>query len=78
MGNNYYSCPKHQKLPEEFSIGKNCLIKKTIIDEHVYIGDNVKLINKKNYQNYDEKNIFIRDGIIIVTAGAIIPDNFEF
>lgn len=77
MGNNFYDCPKHQDLPEKFEIGENCIIHKAIIDEHVWIGKNVKLVNKENIQTYDSQNLYIRDKIIIVPYGAIIPDNFE-
>jgi glucose-1-phosphate adenylyltransferase len=52
------------------------LIEKAIIDEHVRIGNNVKLINEKKLDRYDGQGIFIRDGIIIVTAGAVLPDGF--
>ncbi len=78
-GNSYYSAPAHQSkyLPKKFEIGKNCLIEKAIIDEHVYIGNNVKLLNKDHLTNYDGDFVYIRDGIIIVPAGAEIPDNFE-
>jgi glucose-1-phosphate adenylyltransferase len=77
MGNNFYTCPAHQDLPEKFEIGENCLIKKTIIDEHVLIGNNVKLINKSNLRDYDSNNLYIRDGVIVIPAGVAIPDNFE-
>ena len=78
MGNSFYECPKHQNLPEKFEIGENCLIKKTIIDEHVFIGNNVKLINKQNLDYYDSEKIYVRDGIIVVPSGSCLPDNFEF
>ncbi|HRW58631.1 MAG TPA: sugar phosphate nucleotidyltransferase [Chlamydiales bacterium] len=82
MNNNYYLPPiTHQRLkkhPEKFEIGQNCLIEKAIIDEHVFIGNNVKLTNKENHQNYDGEHLFVRDGIIIVPYGANIPDDFEF
>lgn len=78
MGHHFYLAPKHQSppLPKEFSIGKNCLIKKAIIDEHCRIGDNVRLINEKNLTNFDGNGVYIRDGIMIVTTGTSIPDNF--
>lgn len=77
LGNNYYEAPSHQThLPEKFEIGKNCLIEKAIIDEHVWIGNNVQLINKDHLDTYDGDGIFIRDGIIVVTAGAHIPNGF--
>src|SRR3990167_217560 len=68
MGNHFYMPPTHQDQPLEipFWIGENCLIEKAIIDEHVQIGNNVKLINKNKHTHYDGNGIFIRDGIIIV------------
>jgi len=57
-------------------IGKNCLIQKTIIDSDVIIGDNVHLTNQNHLQKYDSENVFIRDGITIVTSGARLPDGF--
>lgn len=71
MGNSLYLAPNH---PHQ--IGKNCLIERAIIDEHVHIGDNVKLVNSKNLCHYDGDGVYIRDGIVIVTARANIPDNF--
>jgi glucose-1-phosphate adenylyltransferase len=78
MGNQYYTPPASlkEKLPEEFSIGKNCRIEKAIIDEHVKIGNNVQLINANNLQHYDGKDIYIRDGIIVVPSGTVLPDGF--
>jgi len=80
LGNSIYAPPPQSKnhYPEIFEIGKNCVIEKTIIDEHVKIGNNVKLINKKKLQNYDSENIFVRDNIIIVTPGTNLKDGFEF
>jgi glucose-1-phosphate adenylyltransferase len=78
LGNRNYHPFLDQVLPSDqyFSIGKNCLIQKTIIDEEARIGDNVQLINKDNLKNYDGDGVYIRDGIIIVTSGTELPDNF--
>lgn len=78
IGNDYYLPPKTQSdlLPDQFSIGENCLIEKAIIDQHVKIGNNVQLINKNKLQTYDGKGIFIRDGVIVVSSGTCIPDGF--
>ncbi len=59
-----------------FQIGKNCLIEKTIIDEDVTIGNGVHLINKQKLTHYDGDGIFIRDGIIVVSSGTVLPDGF--
>ncbi|PCI95624.1 glucose-1-phosphate adenylyltransferase [Candidatus Aerophobetes bacterium] len=78
IGNQFYEPPSSMAdhLPESFSIGENCQIEKAIIDEHVLIGDNVKLINKDNLETYDSDGVYIRDGIIIVASGTTLPDNF--
>ena len=57
-------------------IGKNCIIEKAIIDENVSIGDNVHLTNANKLERYDGDGIFIRDGIVIVTQGAKLPNHF--
>lgn len=79
MGNHSYDPLLHQHppLPPKFSIGKNCVIERAIIDESVLIGDNVKLVNKQKLDKYDGNGVYIRDGIIIVPTGAHLPDGFE-
>ncbi len=59
-----------------FSIGENCLIRRAILDEETKVGDRVQLVNVQNLQKYDGDGIFIRDGIIIVTSGTEILDDF--
>ncbi len=79
MGNHFYMPPLAQKGKPPFYdywIGENCLIEKAIIDEHVQIGNHVTLTNQENRSHYDGDGIFIRDGIIIVTAGTQLPDYF--
>lgn len=79
MGNHFYMSPSHdgKKVRQDYKIGESCIIEKAIIDEHVTIGNHVKLTNKKNLKEYDGDGLFIRQGIIIVPAGAQIPDHFE-
>ena len=68
LGNQFYS--------EEFSIGENCIIENAILDEHTRLGNNVRLVNEKKLTTYDGEGVFIRDGIVIVTSGTSLPDNF--
>ena len=84
MGNDAYEIKDFEgggKM-RVFGVGENCRLVKTIIDENVTIGNNVQLVNKKGHLYYDSKEgepaVFVRDGIIIVARGAIIPDNFIF
>jgi glucose-1-phosphate adenylyltransferase len=60
----------------EYSIGKNCHIENTILDELATIGSDVQLVNKNNLKTFDSDGIFIRDGIIIVTSGTHVPDGY--
>jgi glucose-1-phosphate adenylyltransferase len=81
LGNHFYMPPTlgGKLLDQDFWIGENCLIEKAIIDEHVQIGHNVKLINKEKHQHFDGPDgVFVRDGIIVVTAGTKLPDGYEF
>jgi len=71
MGNSQNS----SKTP---SIGENCFIKKAIIDKNVTIGNNVRIVNRDNHTNHDQDPIYVRDGIVVISQGAIIPDNFIF
>ena len=59
-------------------IGKNAVINKSIIDKNVRIGNDVRLINEKGIENFDDSNgiYFIRDGIVIVPKDSQIPDGF--
>lgn len=77
MGNDFFAPPfVGSRLPSRFEIGADTLIDKAIIDKHVYIGNRVELTNKQKLTTYDGDKIFIRDGIIIVSRGANIPDGF--
>lgn len=63
---------------EPIKIGSNCKIEKAIIDEGSVIGDNVELTNRRNLKSYDDPWLSVKDGIMIVKAGAHIPNNFVF
>ncbi len=60
-------------------IGENTLIRKAIIDKDVRIGKNVQLLNLKGIEHADGEDgrFYIREGIIIVPKGAVIPDGTE-
>jgi glucose-1-phosphate adenylyltransferase len=60
-------------------IGKNTVIRRAIIDKNVRIGRDVKLLNDKAVETADGPNrsYYIREGIIIVPKGALIPDGTE-
>ncbi len=54
-------------------IGRDCHIKNAIIDFDTRIGDGCKLVNAAGVQHADADNYCIREGIIVVPKGAVLP-----
>ncbi|MCX5707907.1 MAG: glucose-1-phosphate adenylyltransferase [Candidatus Omnitrophica bacterium] len=78
MGNDYYEdiSTYKQKKKVRLEIGKRCYIKRAIIDKNVRMGSGVKLVNKKNLQEFENDYCVIRNGIIIVPKNTVIPSGF--
>ena len=55
-------------------IGRNCVIKNTILDKNVRLGNDVRLVNEAELDFFDGDGIYIRDGIIVVPKGVSVPD----
>jgi glucose-1-phosphate adenylyltransferase len=55
-------------------IGQGSLIEGAIIDKNVRIGKNVQIRNAEGRQDVDEALYSVRDGIVIVPKGTVIPD----
>jgi glucose-1-phosphate adenylyltransferase len=82
MGNTRYESVEQrnartEKDPPNLGIGRNCIIRNAIVDLDVRIGNNVQLVNKDNKDREDGENYTIRDGIIIIPKGAVIPENMS-
>ena len=56
-------------------IGKDCKITRAIIDKNCRIGNNVNIIGGTSLQNTDTELYTIKDGIVVVKKGAIVPNN---
>ena len=75
MGADYYETRKNKKKGQlQMGIGKNCIIERAIIDKNAYIGNDVKIINQKKLDYMEGGSYLIKDGIVVVEKGAIIPD----
>ena len=74
MGADYY---QHNKESHgsgiELGIGENCIIKKTILDKNVRIGDGVTITPDNKPDNLDDQLYCIRDGIVIIPKNTVIP-----
>lgn len=79
MGNDFYesqeSIQSHaeRNLPP-IGVGSNSKIHNAIIDKNARIGRNVVISPEGKPENMDHENYFIRDGIVIVPKGGVIPD----
>lgn len=56
-------------------IGRNCVIRKAILDKNVRIGDNTKITNEKKLMNFEGENYSIKDGIVIIHKNSTIEPN---
>jgi len=56
-------------------IGRNAVIKNSIIDLDVAIGNSVQLINREQVTETFQDDYAIRDGIIVIPKGVVIPNN---
>ena len=57
MGADYYDNKSNNMNSKILGIGKNCKIKKAIIDKNVRIGDNVVITPEDKPLNLDSENI---------------------
>ncbi len=65
------------KLPK-IGIGKNCHISNAIIDKNARIGDNVRISPQDKPEHYENGDIMVRDGVVIVSKDAIVPQDTVF
>jgi glucose-1-phosphate adenylyltransferase len=62
------------RTKDSYNIGSNCIIKNSIIDKNVAIGNNCRIINKDNINNLETEKYCIKDGIVVIPQDTIIPD----
>ena len=76
MGSDYYD---DQRPEEEFSvplgIGDGTIVENAIIDKNTRIGKNCIITPHGKPTNADYPLAHIRDGIIVIPKGTVIPDN---
>lgn len=81
MGNDYYETlaeieqDKQHGLPQ-LGVGNRTQIQNTIIDKNCRIGDDVRIIGGSHLEDQDTPLYTVRDGIIVLKKGAIIPNGY--
>jgi glucose-1-phosphate adenylyltransferase len=75
MGADFYEGEGPQPPPGSppLGIGRNALINGALIDKNARIGDGVVITSEGKPENMDGENYYIRDGVIVVPKGAVIP-----
>jgi len=82
MGADYYQTKQEVQVDKDkgrprIGVGLNCRIKRTIIDKNARIGDNVSLSPEGKPDGDYPHDVVIRDGILCVCKGAVIPSGFS-
>lgn len=57
-------------------IGSRCYIKNAIIDKDCRIGDDVRINGGSHLENTDHSLYTVKDGIVVLKKGVIIPNGF--
>jgi len=81
MGNDYYETLAElehnvQRGLPKIGIGERCYIKNTIIDKNCRIGNDVRINGGSHLANADHSLYTIKDGIVVLKKGAVIPDGY--
>jgi len=78
MGADQFETPRDQArnrakgLPD-IGVGQNCVIKHAIIDKNARIGDNVKLSPDGKPDQWQQGDLYVRDGVIVVCKNGVVP-----
>jgi glucose-1-phosphate adenylyltransferase len=81
MGTDYYETLEEMLHSAErgipkIGIGERCYIKNAIIDKNCRIGNDVRINGGAHLANTDHSLYSVKDGIVVVKKGAILPDGF--
>jgi glucose-1-phosphate adenylyltransferase len=55
-------------------IGSDCVIERAIVDKNSRVGNGVRILEEGRVQEADGDGYYIRDGIVIVPKGGVLPD----
>lgn len=79
MGSDYYETLKEieeKQIRILMGIGERCFIKNAILDKNCRIGDDVRINGGNHLDDTETETYAIRDGIVVIKNGAIIPHGF--
>ncbi|WP_372754165.1 glucose-1-phosphate adenylyltransferase [Mariniflexile sp.] len=79
MGSDYYETLleiDEKKIDILMGIGERCVVSNAILDKNCRIGDDVKINGGPHLEDTETETYAIKDGIVVIKKGAIIPNGF--
>jgi glucose-1-phosphate adenylyltransferase len=82
MGNDYYQAPEDFESDASnghppLGIGPGTRIETAIIDKNCRIGRDVRIVRRSNADwTEPSEMVMVRDGVVVVTKGAVLPDGW--
>jgi glucose-1-phosphate adenylyltransferase len=67
---------RHRGIPD-IGIGAGSIIEGAILDENCRVGKQVRIVNHRGVLDAEGDNFVIRDGIVVIPSGAVVPDFAE-
>ncbi len=75
MGADYYETPERVRPgAPPMGVGEGTVIERAIIDKNARIGRNVRITPDDKPAEMDGANYFVRDGIVVIPKGSVVPD----
>jgi glucose-1-phosphate adenylyltransferase len=81
MGNDYFETIQeinhaHRHGIPNVGIGARCYIKNAIVDKNCRIGDDVRINGGHHLENTDHSLYVVKEGIVVIKKGAVLPNGF--
>ncbi len=79
MGCDYYESLDEiarDRIEILMGVGERCYIKNAIIDKNCRIGDDVRINGGRHLENLETNEYVIKDGIVVIKKGAVIPKGY--
>jgi glucose-1-phosphate adenylyltransferase len=81
MGSDFYETLDDMSEDQQsgvplLGIGQRCHIENALIDKDCRIGDDVRIIGGTHLQDTDNNLFAVKDGVIVIKKGAILPNGF--
>jgi glucose-1-phosphate adenylyltransferase len=63
----------HTEGLPDLGVGDRCVIERAILDKDCRIGADVRIVNQRGLREAEGDNYVIRDGIVVIPNGAVVP-----